>query len=66
MNTIEKYFELTKQEPVEVFAGESQYGASYVNNLIEKALNENKKIVFIPELTDGEDLGLGKYELQSL
>ncbi len=66
MNNLEKYLETTKQPVNEVLAGESQYGPEYVNNLIDQALTEGKKVVFIPELTDGIDLGLGRYELQPL
>lgn len=66
MTSFQKYIQLTKQDPAEILAGESQYGAQYINDLIEKALTENKKIVFIPEMTEGENLGLGTYELQPL
>ena len=65
-NSLEKYLSISNQTIQEVLAGEAQCGTEYVNKLIETALNEKKKVVFIPELTDGLNLGLGKYELQPL
>lgn len=64
MSELETYLERAKQELSELLAGEQQYGPEYVNQLIRRALKENKKIVFIPELTNGQNLGLGRYELQ--
>ncbi len=50
----------------ELFSGGVQYGPLYIEELVRKALKENKKIVFVPELTEGLDLGLGWYELQDI
>jgi len=66
MENLNKYLELTGQHKKELLAGEQQYGQKYIDDLIDQALKENKKIVFVPELTNGQDLGLGKYELQPL
>lgn len=65
-SNIEKYLEATGQDLQDLLAGEQQYGPGYIDDLVDQALKEKKKIVFVPELTDGEDLGLGKYELQPL
>ena len=66
MTDVEKYIEITKQSPIDIFAGERQYGPKYVNDLITKALQEKKKLVFITDLIEDQDLGLGHYELQPL
>lgn len=66
MSNIEQYLANTGQSLEDLLAGESQYGPEYINDLIKQALTENKKIVFMPQLNDGVNLGKGKYELQPL
>ena len=66
MSNVEEYLGRTGQKLEDLLAGESQYGPDYINQLVKQALTENKKIVFVPELTNGQQLGQGKYELQPL
>jgi hypothetical protein len=43
------------------------YGPGFIEEtLVPKALKENKKIVWVPDLKDGEDVGLVRYELQDI
>ena len=62
-DSLDIYLEKTGQTMQELFSGGIRYGHKYIKELVEKALKENKKIVFITELTDGEDLSLGRYKL---
>lgn len=57
---------MTGQSMQDLLEGEHLFGPGYVNELVKKALDEKKKIVWIPELTDGEDLAQGKYVLKPL
>jgi hypothetical protein len=66
MTNIEKYLEMTGQSLQDLLAGEQQYGSEYIDKLIDQALDQKKKVVFVPELTEGHELGLGRYELQDL
>ena len=66
MSNVEEYLEKTGQKLEDLLAGESQYGPDYINRLVEQALTENKKVVFVPELTNDRGLGQGRYELQPL
>jgi hypothetical protein len=67
MNNFDKYIEMTGQAPEEVLAGASTFGPRFIEQeLIPEALEKRKKIVWIPDLRDGEDVGLVKWELQDL
>lgn len=69
MSNIDQYLEMTGQDLQdlqELLSGEQQYGPAYIDDLVNQALKEKKKIVFVPEKTDGEELGMGTYELQPL
>ncbi|MEJ7626980.1 MAG: hypothetical protein WKF35_08965 [Ferruginibacter sp.] len=61
MTHLEQYLEKTGQTMQDLFAGASQVGVGFVFDLIPKALEENKIIVWV---THNEFLGSGVYELQ--
>ena len=65
MSNVEEYLGKTGQKLEDLLAGESQYGPEYINDLVKQALSENRKIVFVPEVINGQDLGQGRYELQT-
>jgi hypothetical protein len=67
MDAVEQYLEKTGQEFKDLMAGAATYGPAFIENtLVPKALEENKKIVWVPDLVEGEDLGRVKYELQDI
>lgn len=57
---------MTGQTEQELFSGLVQYGPDHIDRLVEKALKEKKMVVFIPELTEGQELGQGRYVLRAL
>lgn len=62
MSDVEKYLKKTGQTKQELFAGEFSYGFHFiVDELIPKAIKENKKIVWKTE--DVKVLDLITYEL---
>lgn len=63
---VEQYLEITGQSFQELFSGVIQYGPAYIDELVVKALKQKKKIIFKPELTNGQNPGLGRYELVDL
>jgi len=63
-DTISLYMEMTGQSTPYIFSGASQYGISFIlDNLIPKALEEKKKIVW--EITN-EELDLMTYKFQDI
>ena len=65
-STIKEYMAITGQDIQDILAGECQYGPAIINRLIDRTLREKKRIDFIPELTNGQNLGMGRYELVDL
>lgn len=64
---LETYLEKSGQDFSDLMEGAATYGPEYIEKeLIPKALEQNKKIVWVPRLVDGEDLGLMDWELQDL
>lgn len=67
MDPVEKYLEITGQSLRDLYEGSSTYGPNFIEDeLVPQALQENKRIVWIPDLVDGEDVGRVHYELQDL
>ncbi len=60
------YLEMTGQTFQYVMSGAMQYGMDFILELAEKALKENKRIVWKTRLVEGEDLGLVNYVLMSI
>ena len=64
---VEKYLSLTGQTEQELFQGAMTFGMPFIlEELVPKALKENKKIVWSSKLIDGQDLGVAEYSLQDL
>lgn len=64
-NDITSYLELTGQTKQELFAGSSAFGMSYIlNDLVPKALKEQKKIVWKDEPEKG--IGAMSFTLEDL
>ena len=67
MDQIKKYEELTGDSFSDLMQGSSTFGPDFIlNELLPQALKENKKIVWIPELIEGEDLGIVTYTLKNI
>ncbi len=67
MDAVEQYLESTGQEFKDLMAGAATFGPKFIEEeLVPKALEEKKKIVWVPDLEEGEDIGRVKYELQDL
>jgi len=67
MSHLQEYLDKTGQTMSDVMEGAATFGPAFIEDeLIPKALAENKKIIWIPEETDGEDLGRVSYELQDI
>lgn len=66
-DNIDRYIKLTGQTEQDVMGGAATYGPNFIiDELIPKAIAEKKKIVWVPDLKDGQDLGFVKYELQDI
>jgi hypothetical protein len=63
---IDRYLKRTGQTFSYVMSGLIQYGYDFIVSLVEKALAENKKIVWKTKTIEGEDLGLCEYELKPI
>lgn len=67
MTDVDKYLEATGQTFQELLSGAATYGAPFIiDELVPKALEQKKKIIWNTRLTNGEDLGMVDYELQDL
>ena len=67
MDNIDLYLEKTGQDFTDLMAGASQYGPVFITEeLVPKALKENKRIVWVTRLVDGEDLGLVDFKLEPI
>lgn len=67
MDNVDKYLEITGQTFQEIMGGAATFGPTFIlDELIPKAITEKKKIIWIPDLIDGQDLGRVKYELQDI
>jgi len=62
---VNEYLAKTGQTFQELMAGSVQYGSEFIlTELVEQALQQHKKIVWIPHLIEGTDVGLLNYVLE--
>ena len=47
-------------------SGAIQYGPQFIDELVEKSLLKNKKIVWKTRLINGQDLGMVNYRLKPI
>jgi hypothetical protein len=67
VDKIEQYLQLTGQSHRELLAGAATYGPGYIlDELVPKALAEKKKIVWVNDLIEGEDVGMVHWELRDI
>ncbi len=67
MTNLDKYLEMTGETFSDLMQGASTFGPGYIEDtIIPKALKEKKKIVWVPDLKNGQDLGLVKFKLKDL
>jgi hypothetical protein len=65
MQVIEEYLKLTRQDEQELFAGASQYGMQFIEDLAKKAIKNNQKIVWYTDPESPKELPTLLYRLQS-
>jgi hypothetical protein len=66
MDSLQLYLRKAGQDLQYLMQGAAQYGYTFIIGLANKALSENKKIVWKERLIHGQDLGLLGYELQPI
>jgi hypothetical protein len=65
MNTLDLYLRTRNQTEADLYGGASTFGFDFIEKeLVPKAIEENKKIIWIDEVIDGEYTGNVTYALQ--
>jgi hypothetical protein len=64
---LDDYLAMSGQDLGELTGGGTTFGLGFIfETLVPKALAERKRILWVPDLQGGEDVGLVKYELQDI